>query len=87
MRSQVLAQRAGGWRIAAVVVAFVACVSSSSAQARCSHSVTTKSDATGFRIAHLDRLVLGRALSEDSLRNFPPNEPPPARLVPGSDAL
>ena len=42
--------------------------------------MTTKADAARFRNAHLDRLVLGGALSEDSLRNFPLNEPPDPAL-------
>lgn len=75
VRLQGPAQRARGGRIAALLLAFVGWISSSSAQAGCSHSVTTKADTTGFRTAHLDRLVLGGASSEDSLRNIPLNLP------------
>lgn len=77
VQSQVPAPRAHGWRIAALVLASVGWISSFSAQAGCSRSVTTKADAARFRIAHLDRLVLGTASSEESLRNFPLNVPSP----------
>ncbi len=75
VRSQVQARRARGRLIATLVLASVGWISSTSAHAGCSHSVTTKADSPSFRTAHLELLLLVGASSDDSTGTIPLNVP------------
>ena len=78
-RSEVPAQRARGCLMAALLLASIGWISSSAAQAGCSHSVMTKADAARLRIAHLDPMLLAGASSAEPMRNIPlklPSTPP-----------